>query len=706
MVMFGCGVELLQIKLLISTVLSTKEDEIMLLKMKKQLGNPDILRKWVKGFEYCGIGFNKPPNSLVYIACTSTGRVNNLRIKNLDFLATFPYAICGLTELDSLEIYNWPELHGPIPPCIRKLVNLRSLVITDTYLSDSLPSFSKNTNLFGITLSSNRLSGTIPPSLSKLLNLSSLDLSSNFITGTIPPKIVRGHSPTLFLSNNHLTGEIPNSYKSIDFKMINLGDNQLNGDASFLFGKQKTAVNIVLANNEFEFNLSVVKFSDKLYKLDLSHNKIYGNVPDSFASATGLQDPNLSFNRLCGELPKGGNMWRFNAADFVNNTCLCGNPLPPCFNLAPTSAPAPAPVSTTQFYLAPAPSPVSTALFDSAPAPAPISTTLFESAPPPDSRDDENILLKMKEQLGNHDIFRYWVKGFDYCGIGFTNVPDSLVVVFCTDTGRVFKLIIRNLDVFAPFPDAICEFTKVETIEIYHFPGLHGPIPSCISELVNLRSLIITQTSLSGYVPNFSNNTNLLGITLSSNELSGTIPTSLSTLPNLNFLDLGSNYLTGNIPPGLFPGDSPVLFLSNNNLSGEIPKSYGLVNFFMIHVGNNQLSGDASFLFGKQKTAINMDLANNNFEFDLNSVELSDRLNKLDLSHNKIYGNVPDSFASATRLSYLNLSFNRLCGELPKGGNMWIFNAVDFVNNTCLCGNPLPPCFNSAPAPAPEYTTP
>ncbi|KAF3321490.1 Polygalacturonase inhibitor 1 [Carex littledalei] len=115
----------------------------MLLKMKKQLGNPDILRKWVKGFEYCGIKFYKPPDSFVYIACTGTGRVSNLRIKNRDFSATFPYAICGLTELVSLHIYNWPRLHGPIPPCIHKLVNLSLLVITETSLSDSLLVFPK-----------------------------------------------------------------------------------------------------------------------------------------------------------------------------------------------------------------------------------------------------------------------------------------------------------------------------------------------------------------------------------------------------------------------------------------------------------------------------------------------------------------------------------------------------------------------------------
>ncbi|KAF3321491.1 polygalacturonase inhibitor 1-like protein [Carex littledalei] len=350
---------------------------------------------------------------------------------------------------------------------------------------------------------------------------------------------------------------------------------------------------------------------------------------------------------------------------FANNTCLCGNPLPPCFN----SAPAPMPVSTTQFDSAPTP------------APAPVSTTLFELVPPPNSGDDEkNILLKMKEQLDNPEILRRWVKDDDYCG-GFTYEYDSHVVVLCTDTGRVSDLIIRNLDVYAPFPDAICEFTELERLEIAHLPGLHCLIPSCISQHVKLGSLFTSKTSISGYVPYFSNNTNLYYIALSSNQLSGTIPQSLSTLPKLRSLDLGSNYLTG-----------------------TIPKSYGSGNLFMIRVRNNLLSGDASFLFGKQMN--DMELANNDFEFGPSFVEFSDKQHNLDLSHNKIYGNVPDSIASSDLLWNLNLSFNRLCGELPKSGNMGRFNAAVFANNTCLCGNPLPPCFNLAPAPTPESTTP
>jgi hypothetical protein len=324
------------------------------------------------------------------------------------------------------------------------------------------------------------------------------------------------------------------------------------------------------------------------------------------------------------------------------------------------------------------------------------------------NKDDEHVLLKIKQQLGHPPNLSWWVKGFDFCNAS-ANSAQWNSYILCTGTGRVGSLILQSIYMTsAPFPDAICKLVELDYLVLYDMPQLYGPIPSCITKSSSLRYLIIIKTSLSGSVPNFYNHPNITTINLSNNHLSGTIPPSLSTSPKLNFLDLSINHLTGTIPPGLVHGPSSVLVLSNNNLTGELPKCYGWATFQVLDVGNNQLSGDASFLFVKQKTAGNVVLANNNFEFDLSFIEFSDNIYGFDLSHNKIYGKVPDSFATAAGLYHPNLSFNRLCGELPQGGNMWRFKPEVFANNLCLCGNPLPPCSSiaSAPAPAPISTPP
>ncbi|KAJ4820550.1 Polygalacturonase inhibitor protein [Rhynchospora pubera] len=323
------------------------------------------------------------------------------------------------------------------------------------------------------------------------------------------------------------------------------------------------------------------------------------------------------------------------------------------------------------------------------------------------SRYDENTLLEIKQQLGYPYGLGWWVKGFDYCNES-ANVAPEYSQITCTSTGRVESLVLHDLNGravarYPPFPDGICGLTYLVALDVYEI-NVFGSIPSCITKLSHLVRLGITKTYLSGPVPGFSGQTkptNLTNIDLSGNQLSGTIPPSLFTLPKLDTLNLASNNLTGTIPPGILHTKNPALLLTNNSLSGELPKSYGSVEFSRIDVGGNQLGGDASFLFGKQKAQYIV-LANNNFEFDLSYIEFSDNIYGVDLSHNKIYGKVPDSFATAQNLWYPNLSFNRLCGELPKGGNMWRFGPAVFANNSCLCGPPLPPCSNWAPAPAPE----
>lgn len=319
--------------------------------------------------------------------------------------------------------------------------------------------------------------------------------------------------------------------------------------------------------------------------------------------------------------------------------------------------------------------------------------------------DDTNVLLKIKKQLGDPAVLGSWdIHGFNYCNFSFyLGSPPAHVETRCTTgTNRVNYLAINRLDAATAFPDAVCGLTELEYLNIDSMPGLYGPIPSCIGKLVHLTDVIIQDTSLSGSLPAFSIQTNLRTLILARNQLSGTIPKYFSVSPNLNFLNLDSNHLVGPIPLEIVLSPSTFFRLSNNNLTGEIPKCLGRFNFTIFDVKNNRLSGDASFLFGKQHNTGYIDLSNNDFEFDFSRVEFAVELNGFDLSHNKIYGKVPDSLASS-RLWVINLSYNKLCGELPQGGIMWHFFADSFANNDCLCGNPLPPCIKQAPAPSPAF---
>ncbi|XP_047978827.1 putative receptor like protein 25 [Salvia hispanica] len=64
----------------------------------------------------------------------------------------------------------------------------------------------------------------------------------------------------------------------------------------------------------------------QLESLDLSRNSLYGRIPSSLASISGLGYLDLSYNNLTGRIPDGTQLQSFNASSFVGNH-LCGLPL-------------------------------------------------------------------------------------------------------------------------------------------------------------------------------------------------------------------------------------------------------------------------------------------------------------------------------------------------------------------------------------------
>jgi Leucine-rich repeat (LRR) protein len=169
---------LLATPVLTSAALCDKADKSALLAIKSAFNNPPGLSSWSSKTSCCawdGIECN-----------TTTGRVTSLTVFALNISAPLPSAISKLTALQTLNLpYN--RFYGPIPPSIGLLPEL-------TFLR----------------LDGNMLIGTIPSTLT-ILNL--------------------------LLTGNRLTGTLPSSFTTANFADVDVSDNQLKGDASFLFGR-------------------------------------------------------------------------------------------------------------------------------------------------------------------------------------------------------------------------------------------------------------------------------------------------------------------------------------------------------------------------------------------------------------------------------------------------------------------------------------
>ncbi|XP_047319242.1 polygalacturonase inhibitor-like [Impatiens glandulifera] len=308
-----------------SAVRCNPKDKKVLLTIKTALGNPYHLASWDPKTDCC---------DWYCLEChRKTYRVIALTIFDGELSGQIPSAVGDLPYLKTLLFHKLPNFVGTIPQTVTKLTRLKSLEVSSTNISGPIPDFlSQLKNLRSLDLSFNKLTGSIPPSLSELPNLTNLRLDRNRLTGSIPDSFgnFKAKVPSLYLSHNQLTGYVPKSLGFKRFRNLDFSRNKLQGDISFLFGPGKGLWGADFSKNLFEFDLSKVVFPKYLRVLDLNHNKIYGSLPQGLASLNQLQFLNVSYNSLCGKIPVGGELQRFETTEYFNNKCLCGAPLLAC----------------------------------------------------------------------------------------------------------------------------------------------------------------------------------------------------------------------------------------------------------------------------------------------------------------------------------------------------------------------------------------
>ncbi|KAI5010795.1 hypothetical protein ZWY2020_012932 [Hordeum vulgare] len=306
-------------------------DKAALLAIKSAFGNASYFNSWTPDTPCC---------DWANVSCDGSASPYTARrvvgvslVDDASLAGPLPgAAIARLTALQQLVLNNVPGVRGTIPHDLTRLnATLAFLDIISTGISGPVPSFlSEITALGYLSLSSNKLTGPIPASLGDMPNLYFLDLGYNRLTGTIPPLLLSKASDAyLYLSHNKLTGVVPAEFAAVTFSTIDLSYNGFKGDASFLLGANKPLLNLDLSHNAFSFNLSAVQLPEGLNSLELSHNGIYGDIPEMVVDLM-LNYLNVSYNRLSGVVPAGGNMAWFDQSCFQHNKGLCGSPLPPC----------------------------------------------------------------------------------------------------------------------------------------------------------------------------------------------------------------------------------------------------------------------------------------------------------------------------------------------------------------------------------------
>ncbi|XP_065041652.1 receptor-like protein EIX2 [Musa acuminata AAA Group] len=156
----------------------------------------------------------------------------------------------------------------------------------------------------------------------------------------------------------------------------------------------------------------------------------------------------------------------------------------------------------------------------------------------------------------------------------------------------------------------------------------------------------------------------LMLLNLSSNLFRGRIPV---LPPNLQALDLSSNSLSGSLPSTI-SSQLGYLFLSHNYLHGSIPSSYvcDLQQLYALDLSNNQISGEIPRCRPEGSQLLFVNLANNKLRGKIpDSIGNLGNLQFLHLNNNSLFGRIPSSLKNCSRLAVIDLGNNKFSGSIP-----------------------------------------
>ncbi|KAI3914515.1 hypothetical protein MKW92_009276 [Papaver armeniacum] len=216
--------------------------------------------------------------------------------------------------------------------------------------------------------------------------------------------------------------------------------------------------------------------------------------------------------------------------------------------------------------------------------------------------------------------------------------------------------------------------------------SFYGSIPSSISSLVNLETLVLTHNSFSGNLPPLNSLKSLKSIDISYNTFTGNLLNSFNSLLNLRSMDLSFNKFTGALPK--LPPNLATLAIKANSLSGFLSESsfHGLNQLEVVELSANSFTGTLKSWFFLLPSLQQINLSNNSFT----SIEISKSTSNLiaiDIGFNKIEGYLPVNFQTFPYLSSLSLRYNKFRGPIPYGNTISLRRL--FLDDNCLESCPV-----------------
>ncbi|PHT30983.1 hypothetical protein CQW23_27320 [Capsicum baccatum] len=206
---------------------------------------------------------------------------------------------------------------------------------------------------------------------------------------------------------------------------------------------------------------------------------------------------------------------------------------------------------------------------------------------------------------------------------------------------------------------------QLETLSLYNC----SQMPSFLHYQLHLRFLRLSNCNIGGNFPNWllENNSRLEEVYLGGNAFTGSLQ--LPLLPYLKALDISNNKIQGQLPPNIDSIIPNLLMstMSNNMIEGLLPSSFGdMKGLECLDLSYNKLTGALSIGLPREGSKLFLlRLSNNMLTGEIFPVSANiNNLEYLYLVGNNFSGPIPRKLSTAP-LRTLDLSYNKLSGNIP-----------------------------------------